>query len=1213
MQEKNRLQFYEVKEDKITEGFSCIYKDTLRNLLNVVSESPRNVLKLDSENYIFEAYDQSHEKDFLNLFYLKSSGEILKKYSDESSALDGTDVLSTDGQHYYYVKVISEHLNVLGETAILSLYKDGKLVGNTNYVFDGLTYPLLVKGNLYQFYPDRVEKYRPSADSLIHLQSIPIERELGISLINLIDRDGNIWYYGTNEITKLSFRSKNFKLYLNEKIGAFLSRAIRGIVSNAEGTVYAGELLGLNFRNRSMKDTGFNPVSLREKNPDGYLGLLHDTNQLWIGKETFGLALYDLKTKEYSQYGKGLVWQPYKAPDGTIWAGTGEGLFKFDPIHKDLIPFRNYGKYKELEENSIYAFHLNDKGTWLSTSSGMYLVDLAEEKVLAHYSEQQTGKFYIPANHIVHIHEDKEGVFWLASKGQGLIRWNPTTGKSEQLTRQNTGLSHNVIYAVYEDDFGYLWLPSDYGLNCLDKKSRQVSLYLKDDGLPNNEFNTISHHQDKEGNLYFGTIDGMVEFHPRDFKHQVQGGAFIITAAQRIDRRTDSLINMTKSVLDNHSLTIMPGDKAADFSFALLDYKKTSGNQYSYKIKGYRDDWTYQREGKVRIGGLPYGNYQLLLRGKAAGSNTWVEHAYPIQIHVAKPFYLQWWFIFSTLLTLVGTVFYIIKRNTRVLLERKQELEAIVEERTEEIRLQAEELKQLDKVKSNFFANISHELRTPLTLILGPLSYILDNPKEWEKENVQHQLLVMQRNGKSLMQLIEEILDLSKLEANKLELQEEGTPLVQFFEYLFHVFEPQFQSQTLDHELVLDIKEDLNVLLDRKKVEKVLNNFLSNAIKFTPKNGKITLKVKENEPDLCIIVSDTGKGIHPKDLPFIFDRFYQSKQADQKLYGGTGIGLALVNEFAQLMGGKAYAESTLGVGSKFFFEIPKKEVARNEILTPAIIDLPEEEIYSIGNDFTILVVEDNHDMQDFIYQLLQKKYAQVLLAQNGAEGLELLKKQGTNINLIVSDVMMPVVDGLTMLKAIKNNPEWYNIPVVMLTALVAERDKLTALTIGVDDYLTKPFSVPELLIRIQNLLFNYHQRLEWQSSEEFQNEDQEQSQEVLDKNVSQGSINAKDKAWVDELTAMVEKSFHEGMHSVESLANSVFISSRQLNRKLKAITGLTAGKFIREVQLQAARKELEEGTSISVAEVAYNVGFDNQSNFTRMFKNRFGKTPSAYL
>ena len=1199
----NQMQFYEVQEDKIEKGFTYFFNTSPL----AYPQGLNRTLKLDAETYIFMAQKESLEEGFrMEFYHLKPSGTILES-SIKTKALETAHSFYRDGQHL--ILILRAEFGDWDIPSYLSFYKDEKFVAKANFIANKIT-PFLINEHIYTFYDDRVERHRPSHDSLIHEQNIPLERKVKFPLgIPLVDRSGNLWLPDVNKITKLSFRSQNFKLQLNQNPHGFPT-PVRGIVTCPDGAIYVGEGNGLNIRNPEIKGAEF--ITVTKKKEGGFLGLFYDDDKLWVGHEHDGLALFDLKTNERFQFNGNLMWQPYKSPDGNIWVGAGEGLYKFDKVKKELLPFPNYGEYEQLKKSSIYAFHLNDKGTWLSTSSGMYLVDLAQEKVLAHYSDKQTEEFYIPANHIAHIYEDKEGIFWLASKGQGLIRWNPTTGKSEQLTRGNTGLSHNVIYAVYEDDFGNLWLPTDYGLNCLNKASRQVSHYLKEDGLPNNEFNTISHHQDKDGNLFFGTIDGMIEFHPRDFNHEGENIPFIITAANRVDQKTDSMINMTKSVLDNHSLTIKPSDKAADFNFALLDYKKTKGNQYSYKIKDYQDNWTFQKEAKLRISGLPYGSYQLLLRAKSSSSNNWIDYSHPIKIKVAKPFYLQWWFLISSFLALAGSVLFIFKRNTRVLLERQQELESIVEERTEEIRLQAEELKQLDKVKSNFFANISHELRTPLTLILGPLSYILDNPKEWEKENIQQQLLVMQRNGKSLMELIEEILDLSKLEANKLELLEEGTPIVQFFEYLFQVFEPQFESQALNYELILDIDKELNVLLDRKKMEKVLNNLLSNAIKFTPKNGKITLKVTETNSDLHIIVTDTGKGIHPKDLPFIFDRFYQSKQADQKLYGGTGIGLALVNEFAHLMGGKAYAESTLGVGSKFFFDIPKKVVTKKEILLPTMIDLPEEEIFSIGRDFTILVVEDNHDMRNFIHQLLQKKYKQVLLASNGAEGLETLKEHGTNINLIISDVMMPIVDGLTMLKEIKNNQGWHDIPVVMLTAMAAERDKLTALTIGVDDYLTKPFSVPELLIRVQNLLFNYHQRLEWQASEEYQ----DQNQEVLDvpvKNVPPITINANDKEWIDELTTLVEDSFLEGVHNVESLANSVFISSRQLNRKLKAITGLSAGKFIREVQLQTARKELESGTPISIFEVANNVGFENHSTFSRIFKNRFGKTPSDYL
>lgn len=1210
IQENNQIQFHEVREDKIEKGFDFIYKDPL-SINEHENKYPDNVYKLNKDTYTFHAPKENHEDGFPHdVFLLKSSGKTLR-YRPDAKAVENVVDVWTEGQHFYSSYL--EYVKNPKQPTSVSIYKNGQFLAKTNYIFNVETSPLIINGNLYKFHPNYVEKYLITKDSLVYHQKITFKEECIIPNLKFVDRGGNVWFFGLNKIIKLSLRPKNFKLSLKKKIQVLLNRSIRGITSSNDGTIYAGELCCLNIRNAN--DTKFNII--QNKYYGGHLGLLLDGDKLWLGKEQFGLGVLDTVTKERIFYGSGLVWQPYKSPDGTIWAGGGSGLSKLDTLKKDLVPFSDYGTYDELKNSSVYHFHLNEKGTWLSTSSGLYLVDLAKEKILAHYSDAQNSEFYIPANHIAHIHEDKEGIFWLASKGQGLVRWNPATGESEQLTKKNTGLSHNVIYAVYEDDFGNLWLPSDYGLNCLNKTSRQVSLYLKDDGLPNNEFNTISHHQDKEGKLYFGTVDGMIEFHPKDFNHQAEDVPFIITAAHRIDQRTDTIINQTQSVIDYHSLTIRPNDKAADFKFALLDYKKTDGNQYSYKIEGYKEDWIYQKEGDLRISGLPYGNYQLLLRGKASGSNTWINYAHPITIHVAKPFYLQWWFILSALAAMTGLVYYIIKRNTKKLLERQQELETIVEERTEEIRLQAEELKQLDKVKSNFFANISHELRTPLTLILGPLSYLLDHPDEWNNEHIQKQLIVMQRNGKSLMQLIEEILDLSKLEANKLELEEEGTPISQFFEHLFFVFEPQFQSQELDYELILNVKDNLNVLLDRKKMEKVFNNFLSNAIKFTPKQGKVTLQVSETDTNLLITVSDTGKGIHPRDLPHIFERFYQSKQADQKLYGGTGIGLALVNEFAQLMGGKASVESILGTGSKFFFEIPKKEVSTERVFQ-MISDETEEQkaIDSIGTDFTILVVEDNEDMRNFISQLLQKKYKKVLLADNGAEGLKALETHGTEIDLIVSDVMMPHVDGLTMLKEIKNHPKWHRIPVVMLTALAAERDKLNALTIGVDDYLTKPFSVPELLIRIQNLLYNFHQRKEWQEQEQKISDEPNQhktDKKTIDNATPQNLVSQDDKIWIDKLKIFIEESLGNTALDAKSLAASVFLSPRQLNRKLKSITGLSPAKFIKEVQLQTARKTLENGAFISISEVAQNHGFEYQGTFSTLFKQRFGKSPREYL
>ncbi|MFT6336262.1 MAG: signal transduction histidine kinase/DNA-binding response OmpR family regulator [Halioglobus sp.] len=1084
-----------------------------------------------------------------------------------------------------------------------------------NGKIDGLkgTEQIISKNNIkYSFYEDTLNIYSNSG-KLLEKKNLDVKSNKTSSHKRIMfdDHHGNIWINSQQRsFCILSLKEQKFKVEAFDESSASL---FRGILKTDDGTICA--IGGSNeLRQAFLYQKPSEGTSFMTNGSFGFGILEADSSNLWIGNYGY-LTHYNLKNQDFRYYRSNTTfWQPYKSPDRNIWCGASNGLLKLDSLTKQLNHFRDYSNFPILEKSTVYAFHTNEQGTWLSTSAGLFLVDLKQEIILEYYSKNQEGAFYIPTDHIAHFHEDQAGIFWLATKGDGLIRWDPKTKNSEVFSKANTSLSHDVLYGIYEDDFNNLWISSYRGLMSFNKTSHLVTTYREEDGIPHNEFNTISHHQDKEGNMYFGTQNGFVHFHPRDFIPEKTDYPFIMSACAKELLENDSIIKLTAQLLESHEINFYPSDKSINLDFALLDYQNLSGIQYSYKIEGYHQDWIYQKASSLHIFGLPYGDYKLFLRAKSPGSYDWIEYPEVISIKVKKPFYLEWWFIVASILALGLLVIYIVRRRTQKLIVQKKELEQLVVNRTAKIEEQNEELRSLDKVKSNFFANISHELRTPLTLILGPLSYILDKPDAWQKEDVQKQLLVMQRNGKSLLELIEEILDLSKLEANKMELEEEATSIREFFEHIFSVFEPQFQSLGVDYDLNFELQNpDQFVLLDRKKMEKILNNFLSNAIKFTPKGNRITLLISETEDQLNIKVSDTGKGVHPNDLPFIFERFYQSKQEDQKLYGGTGIGLALVNEFAELMGGKAYAESTLGVGSQFYFELPLKPVSVENFVSKSAItivnsEFEEEPIDSIGTDFTILVVEDNEDMRNFVCQLLESKYKKILQAKNGAEGLEQLEKHGLEIRLVISDVMMPEVDGLTMLKVIKSNKEWSGIPVVMLTALAAERDKLAALTIGVDDYLTKPFSVTELMARVQNLLYNYHQREEWQKSLEYlEGEDFDKT------DVDVPETSDQDKKWVLEIESLIKESIASGVPSAESLCISFNLSSRQFHRKLKEITGLTPGKFIREVQLQMSRKELENGASLSVKEVAFNNGFELSSTFSKLFKTRFGKSPSEYL
>ncbi len=515
----------------------------------------------------------------------------------------------------------------------------------------------------------------------------------------------------------------------------------------------------------------------------------------------------------------------------------------------------------------------------------------------------------------------------------------------------------------------------------------------------------------------------------------------------------------------------------------------------------------------------------------------------------------------------------------------------------------ADKLLHLDQLKTNFFANISHELKTPISLIHGPLSYLLEYPKNWNNEELNKQLKIMQRNSQNLMNLVEEILDLSKIDQGAMELKEVSVGICNFLETICQTFESQLQSKQIEFILEWDeIDRDLFIQVDHSKLEKVVNNYLSNAIKYTPVGGTITLRLSSLDDELVIHVSDSGKGIHPMDLPYIFDRYYQSRYNLEQLEGGTGIGLSLVKEFADLMKGKAWAESELGVGSTFNFSFPKQVVLEHleEVHYP-IAD-PDNQLMSLGKDFTILVVEDTLDMRMFLRDLLSQHFSTIYCARNGAEGLEMLKKHGNSINLIVSDVMMPEVDGLSMLKEIKQHPEWFGIPVIMLTALSEETDRLKALTIGVDDYLTKPFSAAELLIRIQNLLYNYSQKQLWIESLD----SQEVEELKLENNLLQ-----KDKEWIDQLYQIIAEAAEDGI-DVDKLASIMCLSPRQLTRRTKAFIGITPAKLIKEIKLDMARKLLESGEPYSIAEIAYKTGFETHANFSVVFKKRFGKSPSEY-
>ncbi|ARV06652.1 hypothetical protein BTO04_08060 [Polaribacter sp. SA4-10] len=512
-------------------------------------------------------------------------------------------------------------------------------------------------------------------------------------------------------------------------------------------------------------------------------------------------------------------------------------------------------------------------------------------------------------------------------------------------------------------------------------------------------------------------------------------------------------------------------------------------------------------------------------------------------------------------------------------------------------------LEALDKIKSRFFANISHELRTPITLINGPIEAVIMGEHGKINAAVTNQLTVVKNNGKNLLNLVNEILDWTKLEAGKLELVENPVQIYSFLNELFAAYQSEIHSRKINFHVDCSYEKELSIAIDELKFAKIMNNLLSNAFKFTADNGKITVCIKEENEKMVISVKDYGQGIHPDDVQHVFERFYQSAQSDIKASGGTGIGLALAQELAKLHKGSICVVSELGVGSEFIFSFPLKNV----ILGTAEIVVDKVNVHiiksSLGNSITkyaaifeiekpvLLLTEDHKEMRAFIISIV-KPFFRVLEATNGLEALEIL--ENNTIDIIISDVMMPKMDGFELLKNIKGDKRFKNISMIMLTARALEEDKLFALRLGVDDYLTKPFSPEELLVRTRNILENRIVR--------------KQAVEELPLDVD--NRDTVDATFIKKLKNLIEKYIDSDVLNVSYLASETLLSERQLLRKVKLLTGYTPVQFIKEIRLIKAKSFLENRQVSSVAEAAYKVGFTKVQYFSNQYIKRFGEKPS---
>ena len=837
---------------------------------------------------------------------------------------------------------------------------------------------------------------------------------------------------------------------------------------------------------------------------------------------------------------------------------------------------------------------------WITTADdGLLKVDIHTKKIEQIEENQIPGS--LPSNHLLGIRSDplRRDFLWIGSD-QGLILFNKNTHHCK-LFALKEGLPDNTIYSILSDHQGKLWLSTNKGICRFDPISHQVRIFQMQHGLPGNEFNRFHHLELPDGRLTFGGTDGWTIFDPRLLKNDnyepiVAFTNLTINNKEVLPVVENSVLHVPLNAL--HQLVLPYYQNTINIGFAGLEFSHPQDLQYRYKLEGYDNDWVMAGNShQAYYTHIPPGNYTLLVNA----SNTtgkWSSHINTFKIRITSPWWSTGMAYFCYCIIVAGLTWTFIRlRVTQLVM--KEEIGLKEKEATQ--------MKELDDMKSRFFSNITHEFRTPLTLILGPAEQLKSAHSGNPEQSKMADTIV--RNAKQLLILINRLMDLAKLEAKALKLQEQKGDPAGVVGSVVYSFESEAKARKIQ---LLFINQIANVdcWFYADAIERIVYNLVSNALKFTQSGGKVEVVLSEKDDMLQLQVVDNGRGIPQDKLPYIFDRFYQAEEnssvANELWDKSTGIGLSMVKELVTQMKGEINVESQTVVdgqlltGTIFTLILPycQNEAAQiKPILANEKHDPPVENTESADKAAQILLVEDNQDLADFIVSILSDRY-EVKHVVNGALGLETALSQMPD--LIISDVMMPVMDGYEFCTHLKKDIRTNHIPVILLTAKVSHEDVIEGLTKGADDYLTKPFHPTELLLRINNL-FTRQQKLREKLHRELA---------LPDGSPTSRAAVVQD-VFITKLYELIDDHLDDALFGVDQLVGIMNMSRSSLHRKLKSITAMSTSEVVRNYRLQKATSFLREGFNSS--DTAYKAGFGSPAYFTKCFREVYGQTPGEFV
>lgn len=935
-----------------------------------------------------------------------------------------------------------------------------------------------------------------------------------------------------------------------------------------------------------------------------------NNGNICVGTYLHGFYIFDPKTKKIEQYStencksflsNNHIMDFVQDNKGHLWIATnGGGVLCFDTAEKNFVAMYSSSSDNRRTLSNYYcsSLCLDDNFLWIGTTFGLSCIDLNNGQTISLPSILSDFK-----QNIIDITLGDNDFLWLATRN-GLYRYDKS---SQTLHEYNTsdGLPDNYITSLQYIKDGGLWVSTNSGLAYYNIYKDSFTSYSRYEGVKISQYKDRVSSQDNSGIIFFGGTQGVTYFDNKIFKETARINGLVFTDLYisgnkiQVNKKYNDNIILPSSLNYINTIELLSDQNNISVGFDATMFVTPEMVKYEYKLEGFDTKWQKDKMGTrtAVYTNLSPGNYKLKVRAYLSDENDYLERT--LNISVAYPLWQTWWakllyFIF------IVTVIFLSIRFIRLRIREKRHL------------LEQEHKEELSQSKLQFFTDISHEIRTPLTLVLSPLQQLMRTEKD---EKLIHSYNIMHRNAVRILRLINQLLDLRKIEKNQMKLKVQPLNVVNFISDIIESFSPFSKEKNIEISFNYDeIKED--VLVDPDFLDKIIYNLISNAFKYTPKGGSIDVIAKvEADKNLVISVLDTGIGMSKETVNNIFDRFYQANNIGTTGEKGTGIGLHLTKMLVEIHHGSIEVNSEVNMGSEFIVKLPctKENYSSDELLSvvsneefkhsglDTIITFENEtavnhELINSKKKKTVLIVEDNKDIRDMLVNEYSRSF-NILEAENGKEGYDIVLKVLPDV--ILTDVMMPVMDGIEMTRRIRQNVAVRHIPIIMLTAKTSIEDKIQGVATGADLYISKPFDLQYLYLSIVNLINKQTLYSTKYTTTEVTESDNEK-------------VKTSDDKMIERLNAIIKERIGDPTLNIESLSAEFGISRVHLHRKLKELCQQTPSSYLRNIRLEHAAYLLRT-KKISVSEVAYAVGFNSPQYFTNCFKERYGMSPLAYI